>query len=430
MKHTSAHPRRPRLTRQTCPTDLTPRGLALVLCVALISLAPAALGEEVYLQDGRRFMAMVETVDAAGTVRLRLPDGRMEEHRLREVESITFRGREVRSIPAGAQEFHMVSGDRLRAEIVGLRETDNLGVVSPAVGEVELPLAAVRGFITMPVEGRAGRRAVELVTGDEDEPTGMMDRVLDRRTSLYEGVIEGIDSSELLLDHERMRRTVPLKIIYLAGVRLARVTRRPRPPLPAAPFIRIATRDHSALMGLIESVADGMWRIRPLWQPAAVVAVRVDEMTRVEVLNGVGVYLSQLEVAEAVERTILAPAQPYRMNGNSLGLGLSIAGNAYEWGIGVHATSELTFEIGGVWSTFAAAVGIDDAAGGRGSVVMSVLGDGRELWRSGVLRGSDPAPVPVRVPVKGVRRLTLKVEATDDLDLGDLADWAAARLIR
>ncbi len=65
----------------------------------------------------------------------------------------------------------------------------------------------------------------------------------------------------------------------------------------------------------------------------------------------------------------------------------------------------------------------------RGSVVFRVRGDGRLLFESGETTGSDP-PREIAVDVAGVRRLTLECDESGDLDLGDHADWAAARLIR
>ena len=47
----------------------------------------------------------------------------------------------------------------------------------------------------------------------------------------------------------------------------------------------------------------------------------------------------------------------------------------------------------------------------------------------GVLKGGGPGAL-LSVPVQGVQTLTLIVDATDDLDLGDVADWAGARLLR
>jgi hypothetical protein len=59
-----------------------------------------------------------------------------------------------------------------------------------------------------------------------------------------------------------------------------------------------------------------------------------------------------------------------------------------------------------------------------------VLGDGRELYKSPVMRGSDGKPLEIKVAIAGVKRLTLKVTSADDLDLGDVANWGAALVVR
>lgn len=403
----------------------------LIILLLLAGFASRALAEEIYFQDGKRLMAMVEAIDGKGKITLRLPSGKMSAAELTQINSITFRGREPRAIRAGAQEFHFVSGDRLKGQIVRL-QSDVLLTETAGVGNVAIPLTALRGFLTMPIEGKAGRRAIGLVTGDDEDPTGKMDQVLDRRTAGYEGVLEAIDSKELHLDHERLRRIVPLSILHLAGVRLARDTQTPRPPLSSQPFVKVLTRDGSTLEGLLHSVRHGKWHLHPTWQPDKVLAVPVEEVVAVEVLNGQAIYLSQLQPSEVKEKAILTPQQRYRLNQNCQGNPLSIGGNHYAWGIGVHANSSLTFDVGGNWSKFESVVGIDDQAGKGGSVTFQVLGDGKELYKSPVIRGGATAKTPtvVAVSIKGVKKLTLVVDATEDLDLGDLADWAGARLLR
>lgn len=400
---------------------------AMSACI-LLALTAQCPAEEIYFQDGKRLMAMVEAIDAGGKITVRLPGGQMTTTQLTQISSITFRGRENQAIRAGAQEFHFVGGDRLMGQVVQL-QGDRLQTETAAIGNVSIPLAALRGFLTMPVEGKAGRRATELITGDDEDATGKMDQVLDRRTSGYEGVLEAIDAKELHLDHERLRKVIPLSILHLAGVRLARDAQNPPPKLPAQPFVKVRTRDGSTLDGLIESVRFGRWNIRPAWQPDKALSVPVDEVVAVEVLNGKAIYLSQLAPTAVNEKTILTPQQRYRANNNCQGNPLSVGGTLYAWGLGVHANSSLTFDIGGTWAKFESVVGLDDQAGKGGSVVFQLLGDGKELYKSPVVRSSAPAP-PIAVAIKGVKTLTLVVDATDDLDLGDLADWAGARLVR
>jgi alpha-galactosidase len=105
---------------------------------------------------------------------------------------------------------------------------------------------------------------------------------------------------------------------------------------------------------------------------------------------------------------------------------LSIGGQHYEHGLGTHATSSLRLAVNGA-QKFGASVGVDgEVANGAGSVEFSVVGDSKELWRSGVMRAGDP-PKACQVDLAGVKMLTLKVgDAGDGIDL-DHADWADAQ---
>ena len=80
------------------------------------------------------------------------------------------------------------------------------------------------------------------------------------------------------------------------------------------------------------------------------------------------------------------------------------------------------------------AVGIDDSVlsgpkFAHGSVRFRILGDGRELWTSDVVRGGDPPTAIGPVDVKGVDELVLAVDHLEDF-MGDRANWLRLRLIR
>ncbi|CAM3235484.1 Glycosyl hydrolase family 98 putative carbohydrate-binding module domain-containing protein [Deinococcus saxicola] len=109
------------------------------------------------------------------------------------------------------------------------------------------------------------------------------------------------------------------------------------------------------------------------------------------------------------------------------GSALSVGGRTFAKGLGVHAASEIRYALGGQCNTFTARVGVDDEVGARGSVQFSAFGDGRMLYDSGPIRGSDPARQAM-VDLRGVQ--TLRLSATDAGDgLGhDHAEWADARL--
>lgn len=405
-------------TRRACP-----------LFLLLLLAAWRARAGEVLFHDGRREMAMVDSVTADGKLRLLSASGQSRVAAVEDLVSIQFWGRQPRSIHSGTQELHLVTGDRIRGQITRL-ENDVLHLDSFAVGPIGVPMASLHGLLALPVQGAAGRRAEELLSDPEVEPTGFLDRVLDRRSATYEGVIEGLNPNALELDDEQLMRTTSLKVLYLAGVRLADATKKAKPPLPGEVFLRVLTRDGGATDGMLRKIEFGLWKLQPLWDPKRTVPIRIDEIVYAEVLNGRTLYLSQLEPSVVNEKTCLAPAQPYRRDRNCKGDVISLGGNHYTWGVGVHADSELTYEIGGRFKQFTAKVGIDDKVGDQGSVVFAVLGDGKPLARTPVVRGSEEAPRELSASVAGVKKLTLKVTSAGDMDLGDCANWADAKLIR
>jgi len=106
---------------------------------------------------------------------------------------------------------------------------------------------------------------------------------------------------------------------------------------------------------------------------------------------------------------------------------LTLAGQTYAKGLGVHADSEVGLALGGRCRTFAAVLGVDDEVGDQGSVRFRVLADGEELFASELLTGAS-APVPVRVPLDGRDQLTLRVDQGPDNPWFDHADWADAQV--
>lgn len=111
---------------------------------------------------------------------------------------------------------------------------------------------------------------------------------------------------------------------------------------------------------------------------------------------------------------------------------ITMAGKVYPTGIGVNSPSTIVFNLGGQCTSFDAVAGIDDTMDKPGktpNVIFDVLGDGTQLYTSGVVAGGDtPAtPVTVHVDVTGVKLLTLHVDPNGS-DWFDRADWADARV--
>ncbi|WP_420597535.1 NPCBM/NEW2 domain-containing protein [Deinococcus sp.] len=106
---------------------------------------------------------------------------------------------------------------------------------------------------------------------------------------------------------------------------------------------------------------------------------------------------------------------------------LTLNGKVYAQGYGVHAGSELRFDLGSgdaACSTFSADVGLDDEVGSRGSAVFQVYGDGAKLYDSGILTGAS-AGKSLSVSVAGKKELRLIVTDAGDGISYDHADWGS-----
>ncbi|WP_040381849.1 NPCBM/NEW2 domain-containing protein, partial [Deinococcus aquatilis] len=125
------------------------------------------------------------------------------------------------------------------------------------------------------------------------------------------------------------------------------------------------------------------------------------------------------------------PIEKDRSNGDDAagdGRTLTIAGQTFARGFGVHANSSMTFALGGKCSTLTATIGLDDEVGSNGSVVFQVWnGTAAKLYDSGTVRGADGAKA-ISVNVSGVQNLRLVVTDAGDGLTYDHADWASPML--
>lgn len=153
-------------------------------------------------------------------------------------------------------------------------------------------------------------------------------------------------------------------------------------------------------------------------------------------------------------------ANPYGPPRRNVSFGknrLTLGSTPFEHGLGTHAPSRLDLNLAGRATRFRAVVGIDAEVVGRHSpeenrplpqgvatyvydgngdlldrrqgatVNFRVLGDGRELFRSGWLTETSEAR-RVNLDVSGVQQLTLEVETGPDGSYADHANWADAQL--
>ncbi len=110
------------------------------------------------------------------------------------------------------------------------------------------------------------------------------------------------------------------------------------------------------------------------------------------------------------------------------GKAISVGGQTFDHGVGTHAASDLYLDLDGQVERFQAFVGVDDAAGRQGSVRFMIYADGKRVFDSGLMKGSQKAK-PVDVPLSGVKHLRLMVTSAGDGTNFDHANWAQAEFV-
>ena len=107
---------------------------------------------------------------------------------------------------------------------------------------------------------------------------------------------------------------------------------------------------------------------------------------------------------------------------------ITLDGTAYPKGLGVAGGSKIIYRLGKACSRFTAKVNLDEAMTLAGSIVFKVLGDGKVLYESPIMK-ADSATQSIDVAVTDVYRLTLMVtNGMDTVNSGDRGVWADAKV--
>jgi alpha-galactosidase len=95
-------------------------------------------------------------------------------------------------------------------------------------------------------------------------------------------------------------------------------------------------------------------------------------------------------------------------------------------GVGSHAPGAFYVELDGNVSRFTSVIGVDAETNGKGSISIFLYCDGKEAYRSGILKGDGPA-AEVDIDIKGVHLLAAVMKDSGDGKSFDHVDWADAR---
>lgn len=106
---------------------------------------------------------------------------------------------------------------------------------------------------------------------------------------------------------------------------------------------------------------------------------------------------------------------------------LTVNGVEYKRGIGAHSISRLLYQLDGKAVSISGLAGADDNNRFAGKLQFKIIGDQKELWKSGVMKKGDPIR-KFNVELKGVDKVLLLVEECGDGIMYDHADWLNVKI--
>ncbi|MEK6797353.1 MAG: NPCBM/NEW2 domain-containing protein [Planctomycetota bacterium] len=349
---------------------------------------------------------------------LRTTDGMMQLA-LNDLLSITAEGRGI-GPPSGNVILHLADGGRLYGELLD-GATDVVFARTKLRDRTELPYDRLAGIelgshLQFPKAAELFRKALaERLPGSDL----LMSREIEG-VKVAQGRIESIGPTEGRFTFGGQSRTFQTErlygIVFAAGA---------APLKPEGVALRLD--DGAVIHGKIQEADSSQLTFDAATTGA--VSVELSALLGFEVASDRIVYLSDLSPKHVDVQGLLHAPWPWRKDESASGTPLSLGGRKFRRGVGVHSRTVLRYDLAGNYERFVATVGVDDAVRPRGSVVLRIEGDEKQLLDTGLLTGAD-APRDVIVDVTGVNELVLTVNEADGLDLSDQADWAGARLIK
>ena len=310
----------------------------------------------------------------------------------------------------------LLGGGQIHLSKFSIDEQQQCHLHNAHLGEIVVPIDAMRS-----VRFEAGKPNPTFEEGrgekrDEDRVFVKLGGGLEP----IDGLIESIDDFKVVIDPGGGLKSIAREKVY--GIVFAMVGRAPDHSGEA--LVTIA--DGSTVWGQVTSLADGTLSLKAVGD--AKISLPWSKVHQMQVRSSRMVFLSDLEPVEARHQPLVTLERPHQMDASVAGNPLTLGGRQFDKGIGVAANSTVVFANESNFGLFAATIGIDEETEGRGDCVFVVEVDGREKLRQR-MTGKD-APQKISVDIDGGERVALIVEAGEDLDLSDHADWCDARVVK
>lgn len=308
-------------------------------------------------------------------------------------------------------------GDRLVGRIVD-EAKDAVVVETADLGRVTVPLDELSRVSTAHA-AKSGHRDADAWF---KKTTGLSeDAVLLTNGDVVRGFVTRLAPDGVSLDAATGATTIPLRLVVAAKIV------HPPPKRLDPPFARVRLKDTSQVTATTAEGDDQ--HLTLTLQCGTSIRTRLDRIESMECATRRWEWLTQLRPISAEQVPLFTQGWDHIVDRNVRGGPLRVAGESFDRGLGVHARSVLVYELGGEYSEFVTAFGLDDDSGPLADVTVAVLVDGRPRFQaSGVRRGVLSGPI--RVDVTRAGRIELVVDFGENGDIQDRFNWIEPALVR
>jgi NPCBM/NEW2 domain len=341
------------------------------------------------LLDGSRLSAVGYTA-SEGKARIELAHGQSIELPTRSIHTVRFQ----QQTPELAVQWREITSSMATGDVVVIRKT-----------------------------------SMRTVEQGDNEPRTVTEQALDQ----LEGTLLDVTANSVLfqLDGEK----VPIRREKLEGLVYYHPARRQYP----LPLVRLI--DSAGSSWLLRDLALADDRFTATTIGGTSLELPLTAVAKLDFAVGNVVFLSDLEADSGTGELSLSlqpAAMSYKFSrvfqvraAPPLGAdGFRIAGQRFENSLSLHSPAKLVYRVPEGFRRFYAVAGVDDSIVAPGRFNLVILGDSKELARHAFTAEQKREPISLALDVKGVRRLSIVLEAADGQDIGDQLDLCEARFTK
>lgn len=315
--------------------------------------------------------------------------------------------------------LHLRNGDVIHNVKILQGDDTKLKFTSNVFGEQSLDNKFIRAITFELKDAPPGEAADALLKG----PAPKEDILLLPKGDTVSGFFEKFTDKDMSFNAGGQSRVHAFE--QIAGLRLAPLEElKPREGFLAT----IELSDGSVVTGKLMGLKEKALQFEILNGQA--LSVLAESISSIRFKGGKLVHLADLTPVSVEEKPYAGGAPVvyrWRRDKSASAGGISIGGNEYRRGVGVHSYSRLTYALDGKYEKFLSDVGIDSSA--NGACAWRVVVDGKDA-AGGIAKAGEPAQA-VKIEIKNAKQMELICDyGADDNDAGDHLNWANARLIK